>query len=736
MIYQDCIPYILFYILTLASPLAAVFTQKENVLQAYDCTEPRGVTDRALGDDSIFCDHPHQHTTMEANQTYQLLVEEKVRRFTGWKCSVRDSRDVTYCGNYDHQTAFAKLNYRKLPIIVSPLKCRSMRDTRKYKDPKGNNHEINRGGVTAIFYEEIGSTWATGIKPGETSEVECHGGSWEVAGMHLTDMIVTHQLRVTLVREEFREEDGQVQALSDGTLLQCPATRGNCETAEATYLWDVPREVCTMGVSKTVTGVVATDQEGEQVFMSTDNSLVRLVFTQKESHCGRVVQATNYPNLFLAKLPSSFPFHRQIEAASISLSTYINNRDDFLYNHMADVIDAELGSVLQHDCREKLKRRRHQYYLQHNIPGLATYTLGNGTFASSAGEALYFYQCRSLLVRGLTANKCYDALPVHPIDHDDPYDDKGAIPDVAVNPDLFLEPLTRRLTTSAAEIPCSATFRAKYQLLNHRWMSADPHLRETVAPQNMETTEALRVSIPRNIDWSKGGVYKQEELKKLETILETPRKRNALDWTIANQLSPSYQQGPLRPEHLFPNMQGFDYYSGFLSDLLSFLDRFGEGSAILVSLYIIYRGISGLIGWLYGGKQFFKAFGCSPNLFWSFCPTLWLLKKAGPTNDDDAPPGNRSRNYNIFRRHPPPVPPLHLDTREYNPDNPLMPPPAGPFSLPDPASHDPNDDPPTQSTQEAYYAVAQRPLLANTPATPPSHRHSKLAPTYQPPAAV
>ena len=748
--------YVLILILiSLHSCAEAVFTQKQNQLQGYDCSEPRGVLDRALNSDDLMCDTQHRHIAMEKNVTYQLLVRETNQRFKGWRCEIRDSRSVHYCGNYDHQTAYERLNYRKLPLHMDPMDCRLMVDRKEYQDPKGKKHTINKGGVTLVFYEEIGTTWATGTTPDSTSEIECQGGKWEIDGLHFTDMIVTHQLRITVVKEEYHAEDGQVTALTDGTRIPCGPSAGACQTAEATYLWKVPKETCEMAVSKVVTGVVATDEEGEQVFMSTDNSLVRLVFTQTESHCGRIIQATNYDNFYLAKLPHPMPFSRKLEASSISLSTYVNNRDDFLFNHMADILDAELGNVLRHNCRQRMKDRRKHYFLQHNIPGLVTYTLGNGTFATSAGEALYFYQCQPVLVRGVTAAHCYDALPVQLMVKDD---DTNTIDDVTDFPTLFLEPLTRRLTTSAAQIPCSSTFRSKYQLQNYRWISADPHLRETVDPAALAAPDTMRIEIPRNIDWSKGGLYKQDELKKLETIIEMPRQREAMSWKILEPFhGGTLPGGPLRADQVFPHMASVDYYGGFIARFLSFLDRFGEGSAILVALYVIWKGINALIAWLYGGVHFFKAFGCDPKLLWSLCPTLWLLNNSVNKGKDDM----EMNEGPIFRRKKKTAPSYaasynttgtvstHMDDPECNPQQPLINPPSG-YIYNDETTgynnqrannqsgtttatvHPPPRPDPHQIAAAAAAAGARRQGSRTGSSTPPTARSSRLAPPYDP----
>lgn len=642
-------PTMLLFTLLVAGTEAA-FTMQDNVLQGYDCSQPREVQDRTLNDAAIECDETHRSVEVLANQTYQLLVMEKVERFRGWKCAILDTRKVVYCGNYDHQTSFAQYDYTDLPMAPELNVCEKMIEKGLFTDPRGRNHHINVGGITALSYTEVGHTWAVGTNPGETSEVQCAGGDWEIDDLTLTDIVVTHNLKVYVVKEEFRLSEGIVSALSDAKRLKCPSVRATCSTAEATYTWQLPQDRCTLAVSKHVRGMLVTDELGDQVFMSTDDSLVRLILKQTESHCGRVIYSTNYPEFYLAKLPHHKPFTRFMEPESISLSTYVNNRDDYLYNYVADQIDGEMGAVLRSNCIKRKKEGRHRFYLQHADPGLVTYTLGNGTFATSAGEALYFYQCKPVMVRAITSKICYDGLPVQPILKQEK---PGDIDDVLV-PDLFLEPLTRRLTKKAMVLPCSTTFRMKYQLVNQNWISADPHLRETKRPLDMQMPEALRqLKLNRNVDWSQGGVYKQEELKKLEEILELPKFTESLSVQIASQVGHNYQVGDaLDPSNMFGSFEDpVSMYQGFLHRVLRFLEVWGEGAAICTSLFFIGKVISNIIGWIFGGRQLFLQSGWTRRLLWTFCPTLFLLRAYGKANQDDSPPPGKFKKKHTKRRH-------------------------------------------------------------------------------------
>ena len=118
--------------------------------------------------------------------------------------------------------------------------------------------------------------------------------------------------------------------------------------------------------------------------MSTDGSLVRLVKKNAVSMCGRVVYRTNYKHLYLVPYPTSEPFTRQVEPESMSTSTYVRNRDDYLYNNTLEMIEQEFQGVLNNDCQRRAQNAKLHFWLQHVDPGLTTWFLGNGSFATTS----------------------------------------------------------------------------------------------------------------------------------------------------------------------------------------------------------------------------------------------------------------------------------------------------------------------------------------------------------------
>ena len=124
-------------------------------------------------------------------------------------------------------------------------------------------------------------------------------------------MLFRSAIELTLSKETFKYGGGKLAAVTGDEILSCGVYAEQCETPRATYLWKpAEEEFCPLAFSKIVSGALTTAEDDRQVFMSNDGSLVRLVLMYEVAHCGNMVWATNYDNLFLAEVGQGKPFTR------------------------------------------------------------------------------------------------------------------------------------------------------------------------------------------------------------------------------------------------------------------------------------------------------------------------------------------------------------------------------------------------------------------------------------------
>ena len=589
---------------------------------AYDCSAPVAVEPYAYNDATENCDAHHHASHVARNETYQLLVHETTQRLRGHRCRVIDTKRTRYCGNADHQTLYTEGDHFNVPKSPTVSECQRLVDSGEYVLPDGSLVRVSRGTITTASYASLGNTelendaiWG--------KQVSCEGETGKFQGKTIYNMITDHNLQIMVEPETFVYDSlKKTLQASDGTRLPCGTYAGSCHTATATYLWKPIHGYCPLAQSKLVTGLVAEDISRKRVFMSTDNSLVRLVLGAEESHCDRSVTSTNYPNLFLARLPHRLPFQRPVDPTAISMSTYVNNRDDFLYHKTIEQLDEELSSVLAQDCVERKKHDRRDFFLKLVTPGLATYMLGNGTFATSSGEAMYYHRCPPVEVTAMELDACFSALPVKiPEGH--------SLGQRHNSTQWFLEPLTHRLTRFAARVPCTRSFPALYKLSSDRWISAGPELRATEKPRALDLPAEINRRLSSEVDPSVGGVYSAEELAELEAFLSMPAAVDALGVDLGAYAKPD-QYGRVNVGRALLAADPLDsMYTSLTAYLLRILRVWGEGAAIFTSLYLIGRFLFSIGTCLYGGHLLHgrRRAGLINNCLWGLCPALFLIKQ-------------------------------------------------------------------------------------------------------------
>ena len=590
----------------------------------------------------------HRPIRSTKNATIQVIQREEGIDVQGLICTLVDTKRTVQCGTFDHTTPYRPKDYTMLPLPLDSNACKRLL-AGTYTDPSGGS--IPRLAPNAVHvhrWSESGRTWIN------NGEVECEGDTYTSpdGSSFTTDMVIDHEWHLLVRNATFRYKEGKLASLTDNTRLEdCSYEEGSCSTATASYSWEYKPKWCPFAETRTVSGLIATDNSGNEVFISNDGSLIRLVLFEDVYACDRRIRRTNYENIFVNQDQLNRPFERHVAANEVSIVTYVNNRDEFLVHHMLHRIDEEFNAVFYNGCKERQRFARMNFFLQHKNPGLTTYFLGNGTFATSSGEVLYYYTCQEVKVYPVHSDRCFDALPVTtdtpaPI----PRDQWDSTPDLVDSaPTLFLEPLTHRLTHTASKIPCTSSMQPLYMTAKRQWiaMTETGRIRDANPPTTADGyADARRVL--GNIDWSKGGLYQARDLKEMEDLIEMPRLRNALSYTLGRQAIYHNGQSTLRPEELFPNMNPVDWIYKAYGKVVWFFTLWGNIAAIALSIYCLYHLILKLLESCYGGRILHAHHGITGYLLYACCPTMFLFRWYGKerkrrgtgyqrADDNDAP---------------------------------------------------------------------------------------------------
>ena len=606
----------------------------DDVLRGFDCTQPRNVKDVGyVGEPDCASD---SKVVSARNASYQVLQEEKYYRVNGTTCAMTVTRVVRYCGTYDHQTALPPANLYEVATPVPEEMCRKWYRTEEFKDNHNEKYPLRKNAINTIHYEEVGRTYTS-----DNGEISCEGGDWKWGKKLLHRIVVEIQVKITLREESYLLNKQETIAHVENVRLPCPASANQCEMPTRTYLWVAPDLECKLAVARAVHGTEAQGEKGEKVFVSTDGSLVRLIRQEAVSMCGRVVHSTNYAGIYLYEQEKPRPFVRPIEAGEVSLTLYIKNRDDFLYDNIVTALEEEFRGILTSDCQSRSQRLKRDFWEQHQRPGATTWLVADDVFATAAGDVIYQYQCQSVLVRAVTLGQCYQALPVRLVQ---PRSDNAA----EAARQLYLEPLTRRLTHQGIEVPCSRLFRPKYRNTQGNWLVAAPEIIAATSPRLPPTLEAHREIFQSRPDWSVGGIYTDETLEAAERYQEFSRTSAAIGAVFARQAGSEWREaggGTLSAEQIFPEFRDpGKWVSNAWARTRGILHAWGEGAAIIFSLFALGRIVTNILSWLYGVAVLKEMMGCTRHLVWTLCPNIFLLRqyrqfnRAQQTADVSAPP--------------------------------------------------------------------------------------------------
>jgi hypothetical protein len=162
---------------------------------------------------------------------------------------------------------------------------------------------------------------------------------------------------------------------------------------------------------------VDTGSNGTETFISRDGSIIRLILWRPAQLCGEATGfRTNYDNLYLMDEIYANQVSDTLPLGEVSTITYANQQDGFLFGEMSAHVKAEFGALLEFNCRQEQHRERSPLGSlgKEERPHMDGYTvaLEEGWFVTYAGELMYHYSCRPIIVVGRDNEACYSALPI------------------------------------------------------------------------------------------------------------------------------------------------------------------------------------------------------------------------------------------------------------------------------------------------------------------------------------
>ena len=504
-----------------------------------------------------------------------------------------------------------------------------------FTTPSDDTFDLEINGITRIAYYAVGGTQPYRDLIG--SQITCSGGTMNIKGQTIHNMVQHVEVRITIEQEGFTaHRDGRLMARGNAVLLPCGYETRGCPVHDGAYIWSTDQQYCDMALARDTHGVEVTGENGDTMYLAQDGSLIRLTVGEAQIACGgHIVYSTNYPDIYLYRPTTTFHFKKGVHPVELKMAAYTASIAEGMYETIDAAITRAFNEVLYDACKERRANAKHRYWTQIKDSGFTSYLLGNGTFAKSNGETLYRYQCRERLVKAISAHRCYSALPVQLLDAlpgdeerwqsraQDSRDSTEEAP-----PAVFLEPLTRRLTTVGVPQPCSDRFSAKYRSLNGEWIKATPQITQAPAPRELPAASAV---IPEDffpeVNWTYVGLYPGKVVDEMRVYLEFERAKQNVPAQFSTQMGDRLLRNSYGPADIFPQSPYLQVLtqSSFWKRVWTFFHQYGEAASVLVATYMVLVAFRALAGWLLKAFYILRIHGCGPRLLWGMLPTLYLF---------------------------------------------------------------------------------------------------------------
>ena len=724
---------------------------QEQLLEAFDCTVPAGLRPVILAEPD--CDPPTTRSGDQRNASYLLLQKVTAEAIKVRQCRHTATELAWHCWGPGHNTFLPEHSRFGIPGTMDIKECRRMWEKRDwtYWDSAANRWVRTALKINAVNHYAFQSMGKVGID--QYSNAECSGEAIWADGTQYKKETVSKTTAVRYGTIELIEvaavitADGEVILSQQERVLKCSAESGSCKYPGEVLFWE-PMDRHKLGGCSFRrarphpvhgTDVELTDNDNEKVFVSTDGSMLRLAHRHPVYACGLPLISTNFQKLFLSdvNMDSLQTFNRSLDAREVSVTTYMNQQDGFLYGATREFLAEEAAAVLKQGCLADRATQALRYgalaAAQRSSLDSDTVALGNGTYATAAGEVWYEYRCRPVLATPVSDGQCYAAVRVM-ISNYDQYlyaRARGTAPPKAAREvaalsmqssksnasdntlPLFLDPITRRLTTIGIKRPCTEHFPPLYKTKSGEWLAAGAHHAVAAAPEVRNSQSPLVLPRLPEYDMEGGGIYEVGLILEQEELTAHPRRGTDIVGRLAvtaadRHFSPIARTFGIPIGQLLASAPAFLSPLSMLADFAwKVLDWWSRVSSLLVGSYMFWRVLQFVVG------RFLRYF-LGPMGWHMGLPALVMPRRLHPRQRLDAARAwfrrQRDTAYEFAARHHEEVRRRVLGDGQTN-----SPPPRDPGAKPKvpPVSPRPSLSGHSAETQPAYSSTA--PVAAPRP---------------------
>ena len=607
-------------------------TPSSSATVAYDCSTPSQGPKYSLRETEECPEAVPNKMITSKTQSYFVYQESDFLRTTALECIVKRSQAAWYCGRSSY-TAMVVPTTAYLPIQILPDVCRAAFQTGEIRIDESLKIKAKSG--TAI-YERIT----------RNGHVEGDGTCSDVKPITVAGVTVSN----AVVIEDYFVELKEYQVTFDAASLKmmgrtyCDGTKTSCSTGDSIITYKLDHQECKLTLLmetsfKEIYGEMYQDANPfEQGTLKPNRSklwelqnnrtneklrttktptlliadrpsdMIRVVLKDATSRCGRVVTATNYPNLFVTQeaVPGAKP---KMDSRDIDLAKYFNNKMDYLYHHNLLTTASIYQKSIENDCKlnREILRTKLALTITNSDITAPLLPLPEGTFARVMGEVIHTYKCKKVRVELAAVDECTNELPV-----------------MYQGQQVYLEPVTRVIISNPIgikKLTCSNVLAPMYEWGDGNWITL-PDRKRTTAPEKLEMMKLVQPHrFQEFLNTQEGGIYDIKDINAARKFLLFPEKRARV---LTEMVYRALEGGGGRPD--FELLLHPDHFKKATQKTMEkmwgrFL-VFGQLTAGFIGVYVIMVFIKTAFSQILNTLHIYQIAGLTWKLVLGCCPLL------------------------------------------------------------------------------------------------------------------
>lgn len=447
-----------------------------------DCTKPLRIQEFNV---KKVCVEPEE-SKLNSKKLYKILVPQKNIKMTGYRCEIRTSRFLFFCGAFSHNKM---ISVPKIEVLekLSLEGCNSLVHTNKYRVP-GQSHTLHVAvGEEAVYsIDELGT-----IHVGKN--IQCEGQQMRVGTQLVDSVIELAQFKIKISKETYILNDNRVESVGDHIKFpdSCSIGAGGCVTADGTYVWKRPDNTCPFLLARE-DGEFYT--EGD--YLVDHNLKLRLKLTtsaQMSNNCPTgMIYYTDNPDIYLTTTNG----YQKLSAPDIDIFLYVNSRADYLQWNIEKSKSQLQNFVKARVCNQQYTKTQNEIFKI------------DGHNALRRGDTLFLFSCTKKTGKLISSSKCYNSLMV----------------ETPTQETIFVDPITRIASKHGVETECDQQFPLTIETDAEGWVAISNVIKPVAAPQEMFVEEAKLQH--ESMDGT--GIYTPEEEKSWEALVSYGSFRDSM----------------------------------------------------------------------------------------------------------------------------------------------------------------------------------------------------------------